>query len=148
MGVPVGSDLEYTDEITMRRRSKGAARSSVARRGSLSLVERLSPGLRSLDTGPVMLPHAYELARLRFSWCLSAALTCFAGYKLFRIVLTIWGFILGAMLGSSIVGRQHGAGMVMAGLVGGLLGALVACLCIFRRRPPSWAPDSACSSRT
>jgi Domain of unknown function (DUF4203) len=71
-----------------------------------------------------MLPHAYELPTAVLL-VLVGALTCFAGYKLFRIVLTIWGFILGAMLGSSIVGVSSAAGMVVAGLVGGLLGALV-----------------------
>jgi hypothetical protein len=71
-----------------------------------------------------MLPHAYEMPAAVLL-VLVGALTCFAGYKLFRIVLTIWGFILGAMLGSSIVGVGNAAGMVLAGFVGGLLGALV-----------------------
>jgi hypothetical protein len=71
-----------------------------------------------------MLPHAYELPAAVLL-LLVGALTCFAGYKLFRIVLTIWGFILGAMLGSSIVGVSSTTGMAVAGLVGGLLGALV-----------------------
>src|SRR2546429_3150081 len=48
------------------------------------------------DAGLVMLPHAYELPAAVLL-VLVGALTCFAGYKLFRIVLTIWGFILGAM---------------------------------------------------
>jgi len=71
-----------------------------------------------------MLPHAYETPAAVLL-VLVGALTCFAGYKLFRIVLTIWGFILGAMLGSSIAGVSSAAGMVVAGLAGGLLGALV-----------------------
>jgi hypothetical protein len=71
-----------------------------------------------------MLPHEYELPAAVLL-VLAGALTCFAGYKLFRLVLTIWGFILGAMLGTSIVGVSSTTGMLVAGLVGGLLGALV-----------------------
>ena len=37
---------------------------------------------------------------------LGGALACFAGYRLFRIVLGIYGFILGAMIASSIDGRS------------------------------------------
>ena len=46
-----------------------------------------------------MLPHGYELPAAVFL-VVSGALTCFAGYRLFRIVLAIYGLILGAMLAS------------------------------------------------
>jgi len=55
---------------------------------------------------------------------LAGAVTCFAGYRLFRFVLAIWGFILGAALGSSMMGGDSAMGMIVAGLVGGVLGAL------------------------
>lgn len=71
-----------------------------------------------------MLPAAYELPAALLL-LLGGALACFAGYRLFRIVLGIYGFILGAMLASSMMGVNNTAGMVLAAVVGGLLGALV-----------------------
>jgi hypothetical protein len=71
-----------------------------------------------------MLPHDYGLPAAVLL-VLAGALSCFAGYRLFRIVLGIWGFILGAMLASSIMGVNNAGGMVAAGLIGGLAGALV-----------------------
>jgi hypothetical protein len=35
---------------------------------------------------------------------LGGLVACFAGYRLFRIVLGIYGFILGALLASTMVG--------------------------------------------
>lgn len=78
----------------------------------------------------MMLPHAYELPAAIFL-LVSGALTCFAGYRLFRIVLAIYGFILGAMLASSIVGVSNTLGMVVAALAGGLVGALILVLASF-----------------
>jgi hypothetical protein len=51
------------------------------------------------------------------------AIACFGGYRLFRLVLGIYGFILGALIGSSMVGSA-GTWTVLAGAaVGGLAGA-------------------------
>lgn len=52
-------------------------------------------------------------------------LACFAGYRIFRIVLGIYGFILGALLATSIVGTEHTMWTILAALGGGLAGALV-----------------------
>jgi hypothetical protein len=71
-----------------------------------------------------MLPHAYEVPAAVLL-VLGGALACFAGYRLFRVVLGIYGFILGAMIASSIVGVTNTLGMVAAALLGGLAGALV-----------------------
>ena len=71
-----------------------------------------------------MLPHSYELPAA-ILLVLGGALSCFAGYRLFKIVLGIYGFILGAMLASSMMGVSNTTGMVVAGLVGGLAGALL-----------------------
>jgi hypothetical protein len=71
-----------------------------------------------------MLPHGYELPAAILLLA-GGALACFAGYRLFRIVLGIYGFFLGAMLASSVVGVSNAVGMVAAALVGGLVGALV-----------------------
>src|SRR2546427_1405882 len=58
-------------------------------------------------------------------------LSCFAGYRLFRVVLAIYGFILGAMLASSMMGANNTGAMVIASIVGGLIGALVLTLAYF-----------------
>ena len=71
-----------------------------------------------------MLPQSYELPAA-IVLLFAGALACFAGYRLFRIVLAIFGFILGAMLASSLMGISNTAGMVIAALVGGLVGAAI-----------------------
>jgi hypothetical protein len=52
-------------------------------------------------------------------------LSCFAGYRIFRVVLGIYGFILGALLASSVVGTEQTLWMVGAAVAGGLIGALI-----------------------
>jgi hypothetical protein len=69
-----------------------------------------------------MLPQSFELPAA-FVLMVAGALACFAGYRLFRVVLAIFGFILGAMLASSVMGISNTAGMVIAAIVGGLIGA-------------------------
>jgi hypothetical protein len=71
-----------------------------------------------------MLPNGYELPAA-ILLVLGGALACFAGHRLFRVVLGIYGFILGAMIASSIVGVSNTMGMVLAALAGGLIGAVV-----------------------
>lgn len=55
---------------------------------------------------------------------LGGLLSCFAGYRVFRVVLGIYGFILGALLASSFMGTDQRLWMVLAAIGGGLLGAL------------------------
>jgi hypothetical protein len=71
-----------------------------------------------------MVPADYGLP-VAIALVLAGALSCFAGYRLFRIVLAVWGFILGAMLASSTPGVTNSVGMVVAALAGGIVGALV-----------------------
>jgi hypothetical protein len=71
-----------------------------------------------------MLPHSYELPAA-ILLVLGGALSCFAGYRLFKIVLGIYGFVIGAMLASSMMGITNTTGMIVAALVGGLAGALL-----------------------
>jgi hypothetical protein len=52
-------------------------------------------------------------------------IACFAGYRVFRIVLGIYGFILGALLASSAMGTEHTLWMIGAALLGGIVGALI-----------------------
>src|SRR6478609_6288836 len=71
-----------------------------------------------------MLPHSYVLPAA-ILLVLGGALSCFAGYRLFKIVLGIYGFVLGAMLASSAMGVTNTTGMIVASLVGGVCGALL-----------------------
>ena len=71
-----------------------------------------------------MLPSAYEVPAA-IVLVLGGALACFAGYRLFRLVLGIYGFILGAVLASSLVGAGSAGGMIVAALVGGVVGAVI-----------------------
>src|SRR4029453_6711918 len=48
-----------------------------------------------------------------------------ARHRLFRIVLGIYGFILGALLASTMVGAGNAGSLVLAAIVGGLIGAIV-----------------------
>jgi hypothetical protein len=52
-------------------------------------------------------------------------LACFAGYRLFRFVLGIYGFILGAVVTTSVMGTSHTWTLIIAAVVGGLLGAVL-----------------------
>jgi len=71
-----------------------------------------------------VLPHSYELPAAVFL-VLGGALSCFAGYRLFRIVLAIYGFILGASIASSTMGVTNTSGQLVAAIVGGVAGALI-----------------------
>lgn len=71
-----------------------------------------------------MLPHAYEMPAALFLM-LGGALACFAGYRLFRVVLGLYGFILGALMASSVMGVTNHIGMIGAAIVGGIAGALI-----------------------
>lgn len=71
-----------------------------------------------------MLPHGYEQAAV-IVLLVTGVLACFAGHRLFRIVLGLYGFVIGAMVASSIVGVSNTTGMLVAALVGGLIGSVV-----------------------
>ena len=71
-----------------------------------------------------MLPHGYEQPAA-ILLLLGGVLACFAGHRLFRIVLGIYGFIIGAMVASAIVGVNSPTGMLVAAGLGGLLGSVV-----------------------
>ena len=77
-----------------------------------------------------MLPHAYGLPAA-MAILLGGAISCFAGYRLFRIVLGIYGFILGAMLASSMMGTGSHVAMLVGAVVGGLVGSLVLVMAYF-----------------
>ena len=71
-----------------------------------------------------MLPHPYELPAVLLL-VVGGTVACFAGYRLFRVVLAIFGFVFGAWIASSMMGVTNTVGMLVAALVGGLAGALI-----------------------
>lgn len=71
-----------------------------------------------------MLPEAYGLPAA-IVLVLGGALACFAGYRLLRLVLGVYGFIIGAMIASSMVDVSNSLAMVMAAVVGGFVGAII-----------------------
>jgi hypothetical protein len=71
-----------------------------------------------------MLPSAFQLPAGGLLIVLGLV-CCFAGYRLFRAVLTLYGFVLGALFASTLVAPSDTAAMLVALGVGGILGALI-----------------------
>ena len=69
-----------------------------------------------------MLPSAYQLPAAAILMA-GGFLACFFGYRLFKVVLGIFGFIIGALAASSVFGATDTTPMVIAALVGGIAGA-------------------------
>jgi hypothetical protein len=77
-----------------------------------------------------MLPATYQVPAA-VVLVAGGLLACFFGYRLFRLVLGIYGFIVGALVASSLMGPSETSSMVVAGLVGGVAGALILMLAYF-----------------
>ncbi len=71
-----------------------------------------------------MLPATYQLSAA-IVLVVGGVVSCFFGFRLFKIVLGIFGFILGALAASSIWGSSETTYMVIAAIVGGLAGGLL-----------------------
>src|SRR5687767_14705127 len=71
-----------------------------------------------------MLPSSYQIPAA-IVLVVGGIVACFFGYRLFRIVLAIFGFILGALASSSIFGMSDTGPMLIAAAVGGLIGAAI-----------------------
>jgi hypothetical protein len=71
-----------------------------------------------------MLPSAYQLPAGALL-VLLGLVCCFAGYRLFRAVLTVYGFVLGALFASTLVAPSDTVAILVALAVGGLIGAVV-----------------------
>jgi uncharacterized protein DUF4203 len=71
-----------------------------------------------------MIPASYQMPAAALL-LLAGIISCFFGYRLFRTVLAIFGFIVGGMLASSIVGVGNTTIMLVVWLVGGLIGAFI-----------------------
>lgn len=72
-----------------------------------------------------MIPASYTtIAAALFA--AGGLLTCFAGYRLFRVVLALYGFLLGWMVGSAFPDAGASTWMhLMSGLAGALIGSVV-----------------------
>jgi hypothetical protein len=69
-----------------------------------------------------MLPAAYQVPAAAVLLA-GGVLACFFGYRLFKVVLGLFGFIIGALAASSIFGGADTTPMVLGFLVGGIAGA-------------------------
>lgn len=72
-----------------------------------------------------MLPASFQ-APAAIILLVGGLLACFAGYRIFRVVLGIYGFILGALFASNVIGGEQSSAMMLAAAIGGgLVGALL-----------------------
>jgi hypothetical protein len=77
-----------------------------------------------------MLPVTFQIPAAIFL-VLGGAVACFAGYRFFRVVLGLYGFVLGALLATTVAGAGSTSSLLMWAVVGGLTGALVLNLAYF-----------------
>jgi hypothetical protein len=71
-----------------------------------------------------MLPGSYQLPA-GVLLILVGLVACFAGYRFFRVVLTVYGFVLGALLATTLVHPAGAIALLAVIAVGGLLGAAI-----------------------
>ena len=71
-----------------------------------------------------MLPASYQLPAAAILLG-GGIIACFFGYRLFRTVLAIFGFIIGALAVSSVFGTSNTTLMLIAAIGGGLAGAFI-----------------------
>ena len=62
---------------------------------------------------------------------LGGLLSCFAGNRLFRLVLGIYGFLAGALITSTVMGAGDPKSTLLAMLIGGVIGALILVVAYF-----------------
>jgi hypothetical protein len=77
-----------------------------------------------------VLPTSYHIPAALFL-LVGGLLACFVGYRLFRLVLGIYGFILGALFATSLVSPAAPGATILVAFVGGAAGALVLTLGYF-----------------
>jgi hypothetical protein len=77
-----------------------------------------------------MIPAGYALPTAAV-FAVGGLLTCFAGYRLFRFVLGLYGFLAGAVVASSMADPGNTFVLIVTGLVGGVVGAVVMVLAYF-----------------
>jgi hypothetical protein len=70
-----------------------------------------------------MLPAPYQMPATLLL-LVSGVIACFLGHRLFRLVLVLFGFIIGALASSSLIGAgASSTTLLVAAVVGGLIGA-------------------------
>jgi hypothetical protein len=70
-----------------------------------------------------MLPAPYQMPATLLL-LVSGVIACFFGHRLFRLVLVLFGFIIGALASSSLIGAgASSTTLLVAAVVGGLIGA-------------------------
>ena len=62
---------------------------------------------------------------------IGGAIACFAGYRFFRLVLALYGFVLGALVATTLAGADSTSSLVLWAIGGGLAGALILNLAYF-----------------
>jgi hypothetical protein len=77
-----------------------------------------------------MLPATYSLPAAAVLLG-GGVLSCFLGYRLFRLVLGIYGFVLGALIATSVLAPTETTMTWVVALGGGLVGALVLIIAYF-----------------
>jgi hypothetical protein len=77
-----------------------------------------------------MIPAAYTTPTAVI-FAVGGLLTCFAGYRLFRVVLGLYGFLAGAVVGSSMVDPGNTWALIMALVAGGVVGAVLMVVAYF-----------------
>jgi hypothetical protein len=77
-----------------------------------------------------LLPRVLEMpiALLLF---LSGILACLAGYRVFKVVMAIYGFVLGAAIANTALGITNTVGMIVGAIFGGIAGAVILVLAYF-----------------
>ncbi len=71
-----------------------------------------------------MLPHSLQIPAA-VVLIGSGLLACLFGYRLFRAVLAVYGFILGSLFASSLVAASSNTAMIVSAIVGGVVGAAI-----------------------
>jgi hypothetical protein len=69
-----------------------------------------------------MLPAAYQVPAAAIL-LIGGLVACFAGYRLFKLVLGLFGFIIGVLAASSFFGPANTTPMLLVALLGGVIGA-------------------------
>lgn len=73
---------------------------------------------------PTLIPTSYQFPALVLL-TLGGIIAWAAGYRLFRFVLTLFGFYIGALAGSALLGPSDRTMLIFAALGGGAVGALI-----------------------
>ena len=76
------------------------------------------------------IPHSYEIPAA-IMLVLGGAVACFAGYRLFRVVLGLYGFIFGALFATAALNPAGSLPRIGIALAGGLAGMLALAVAYF-----------------